>query len=59
MINSISSSAGVQQWAQQQPQRTAPPAKPAHHQKQDSVQLSQQAQKAQQAGDVDHDGDSH
>ena len=57
MINSVSHSAGVTLWQQQQAtQRTEQPSQPKPHQKQDSVKLSPEAQKA---GDVDHDGDSH
>jgi hypothetical protein len=57
MINSVGQSAGVNNhWDQHQTQRTPPPAKPKADEKQDSVELSPQAQKAV---DADHDGDSH
>jgi hypothetical protein len=46
MIHSVSNSAGVSNWSQQQPPPPAQPAKPKHHEKQDSVELSREAQLA-------------
>ena len=49
MINSVSQSAGVDYWHQPHSERTAPPTKPKQHEKEDTVQLSRQAQKAVEA----------
>ena len=56
MIQSVGSTSSLA-YSQQHPvEQTGASHKPKHAEKQDSVQLSQ---KAQQAIDADHDGDSH
>jgi hypothetical protein len=54
MILSVNNSAGVTNWIASQPDRTALPPKPKEHEKQDTVQLSQEAQRA--AEDRHHKG---
>jgi hypothetical protein len=55
MINSVSSSAPVNQYSQQIQQTSHPPKPKKAEPPQDSVVLSQKAKAA--AGDPDHDGD--